>query len=622
MGAGASTSNSASSYAASSDHEEHHESSGPPMNWEAAKHAADSYDKASAVDSTPQADLTHPDDLSVAHETVQMIFDILNENGSHMTDEESMQTVIQTAQALANHSNAAALLMSNQRDQKTGDTLLHGAVRVGELEVVQFLLTEQFSFDINAQNWKGNSPLHLSCTSGTNSAGIAEVLLEWNAWTESQNLEGATPLILAAAAGDDMCIQTLLKFHADKETRDFNGYSALDWAQHYCHLSSVEELGGGQLNQWLEYYDENSQLPYWYNTSTGESVWENPLGTDGEVATTHTWTEEEHHLPHSAEEERKENDEGETLPELNPSIKAKVESKVEGEVSATATTTSLTEKWRTISWKVGRKRIASKISPFRMSRSPSRRSVNSPAPPTTPKPLRSPLRESISGVDQHTPKTPSSLLKTKTPIISPNHGAQIHRQIEQLMQMQANMQEEMRRRLDAAAQSNSATNSNAFTTGGMAAIEEERVNELEERLRSKDEELAALRSKMSENTPSSSPSKPFSEEEHEASLLAARREVEIELKKQRETAAEAMKREKEASKKEKEAMMKVESMMEELRKKEKAVSDSRQALIDHDLDKNETKKALVQQAEQLKEAKHLAAEHQNALQQMRRQHST
>ena len=166
------------------------------------------------------------------------------------------------------------MLMSTQRDKKTGDTLLHGAVRVGELEVVQFLLSDQFRFDINAQNWKGHSPLHISCSSGTNSAGIAEVLLEWGAWTEIQNLEGATPLILGAAAGDDMCIQTLLKYHASKETRDFQGYSALDWAQHYCHVVAVKELSGVELNQWLEYYDENSQLPYWYNTNTGESVWE------------------------------------------------------------------------------------------------------------------------------------------------------------------------------------------------------------------------------------------------------------------------------------------------------------------------------------------------------------
>ena len=176
MGAGSSVSS--QQYAASSTDTEEGHDGGPPMNWEAAATAANGYDRIekdpTAAESPPTTketaeakvqeakeevdddddDEDGPNDLVVAHETVQMIFDILSENGSHMTDEESMQTVLQTAQALANHSQAAALLMSSQRDQKSGDTLLHGAVRVGELEVVQFLLTDQFKFDINAQNWK------------------------------------------------------------------------------------------------------------------------------------------------------------------------------------------------------------------------------------------------------------------------------------------------------------------------------------------------------------------------------------------------------------------------------------------------------------------------------------
>ena len=163
MGAGSSVSS--QQYAASSTDTEEGHDGGPPMNWEAAATAANGYDRIekdpTAAESPPTTtketaeakvqeakeevdddddEEDGPNDLVVAHETVQMIFDILSENGSHMTDEESMQTVLQTAQALANHSQAAALLMSSQRDQKSGDTLLHGAVRVGELEVVQFLL--------------------------------------------------------------------------------------------------------------------------------------------------------------------------------------------------------------------------------------------------------------------------------------------------------------------------------------------------------------------------------------------------------------------------------------------------------------------------------------------------
>jgi hypothetical protein len=745
MGSGSSTAAAAAAYEASATEAsatEQTNSNGPTMNWEAASHAATGYDT-QATDEPIQSSnhhqqatteqqqeyyddheqTTHPqpdEDLSVAHETVQMIFDILYENGSHMTDEESMTTVLQTAKALANHSHASAMLMSTQRDKKTGDTLLHGAVRVGELEVVQFLLSDQFRFDINAQNWKGHSPLHISCSSGTNSAGIAEVLLEWGAWTEIQNLEGATPLILGAAAGDDMCIQTLLKYHASKETRDFQGYNALDWAQHYCHVVAVKELSGVELNQWLEYYDENSHLPYWYNTSTGESVWEQPAGYGGGEQA-HTWAEvdaEGEHMPlgehgnsgssgnsgnsGSKEEESKTDQEASKTKETPRS-----ESKGED------TSSSLTEKWRNIAWKVGRQRLAFKSNVPRLSRSPSRLSHShlSPAPPTTPKPLRSPSRRGQGS------KTPSSLSKERrsalttptssssssssSPMMSPNHGAQIHRQIEQLMKMQADMQEEMRRRLDAAtlgAVASSGESGGAGTpsknpqiyTTGLAAIEEERVNELELALKMKDDELAAIRATMAaataaaeaaENTPSSSPSDKLQQqqitaEEHEASLIAARREVELELKKQKTSAEQATVREEKARAKEKEAMAKVEAMMEQLKKKEKAINESRELLnanvslfcslfcsvppsyeymsirmyvsfenaidrethllllfslylylylflcLNQNFDKNETKKALMLQSKQLAEAKNLAVEHENALQQIKRKHST
>jgi len=44
--------------------------------------------------------------------------------------------------------------------------------------------------------------------------------------------------------------------------------------------------------------------------------------------------------------------------------------------------------------------------------------------------------------------------------------------------------------------------------------------------------------------------------------------------------------------------------------------------LNQNFDKNETKKALMLQSKQLAEAKNLAVEHENALQQIKRKHST
>ena len=618
----------------------------PAINWGAAANAAE---QAGTKDDTQQQqeneeEGTDEESISVAHETVQMIFDILNQNGTYSHDADSMDTVLETAKALANHSHAAALLMSTQRDTQSGDTLLHAAVRVcsttGDLSVVKLLLTDQFKFDINAQNWKGSAALHICCTSGSNSAGVAEVLLEWNAWTEIQDVEGATPLILSSAAGDDECIKTLLKYHAHIDARDFNGFSALDWAHHYCHTSSVKALGGGDVNHWLQYWDEGNNLPYWFNTGTGESVWHNPM-EEAAWETDATGYEAGKKREHEEKQEQEQNEvNGQDDDRGSP---------------PTSDASAPLSKWKKIAWKVGRQRVASKSEFSELARSPSRRTINSPAPPTTPKPMRSPTRTPSRLNNSVSPKkggggsintaSPSS---SSSPAIamSPNHGAQIHRQIEMLMKMQADMQDEMRRRLDAGQQQQQQQfqqqqqqqqGSRIQQPAGLAAIEEQRVVELESRLKAKDEELATIREEMKQKksatgneTPedgsdsnSGSPgSSGISAEEHEQMLVAARQEVENELKKQKEAAITASKRESEAHEKEKEAMQKVEEMMKELKRKETAIRESRQALADKDADKNETKKALVQQAEQLKEAKHLAAEHQNALQQMRRQHST
>ena len=67
-------------------------------------------------------------------------------------------------------------------------------------------------------------------------------------------------------------------------------------------------------------------------------------------------------------------------------------------------------------------------------------------------------------------------------------------------------------------------------------------------------------------------------EEHEAVLVEARSKVEAELNKQKLSAENASKREKEAHEKEAEAMKKVEAMMIELKKKEVAITELKESM--------------------------------------------
>eukprot|EP00946_MAST-07B_sp_MAST-7B-sp1_P000751 g751.t1 len=555
MGAGASSSNGLS-YAAG----------GADVSAEASGAGADAYDAvhdpmsedARAGSAGEKVDAA--EDLNVAQETVQMIFDILDQ-GSDEVD-----TVIETARALANHSHTAALLMSSQRDKRTGDTLLHAAVRGGEFDIVGVLLTDHFRFDINAQNWKGAAPLHVACTSGSNSAGIAEVLIQHHAWVDAQDAEGSTPLIFAAAAGDEECIRTLLDAGASLECCDVHGYTALDWATHYCHVGAVKALGGGELNEWVQYYDDNTQMPYWYNTRTNESVWEMPEGANDaplDVIDPH------HEMPS-----------GSGSVEAANTAEAK-ESAVPADDESLASP-SLTDRWRRVAWRIGRARVALKTDVPKLRKSPSRRGMFSPAPPRTPSMRRTPSSSPHSR-QRHLPGTPGSpsapstnVLAEENPhpgMMSPGQGARIHSQIESLMKMQQEMQAEMRRRLTTPTVNNSSSGIGA----NLAAIEEQRVAELEQLLRDKDEELRALKLKRTNSGDTSaadggetshdgggSEDDPDGHATSEAALLAARQEVEDELAKQRKSAEEAKRKEETAKEAERAAMEKVESMMKEL----------------------------------------------------------
>src|SRR2546423_1038852 len=75
---------------------------------------------------------------------------------------------------------------------------LHGAVKVGLTEVVEYLLSH--NADVNAKDEEGNTPLHLQMEPAENRGWIrviAELLLANKADVNAKNNDGLTPLMLA-----------------------------------------------------------------------------------------------------------------------------------------------------------------------------------------------------------------------------------------------------------------------------------------------------------------------------------------------------------------------------------------------------------------------------------------
>jgi ankyrin repeat protein len=102
---------------------------------------------------------------------------------------------------IANGANA------NQMDKLTGDTALHVAAEVGNLELIQ-LLIEQHNADVDARNNHMSTPLLTACFKVR--PNCVTFLLNSRANINVANNEGCTPLVIAVVAGSVDIVKILL----------------------------------------------------------------------------------------------------------------------------------------------------------------------------------------------------------------------------------------------------------------------------------------------------------------------------------------------------------------------------------------------------------------------------
>ena len=123
-----------------------------------------------------------------------------------------------------------------------GQTLLHTAAIIGHPDIIRILL--QTNARMNAKDYAGNTPLHLSTSLATN------VLLTQNANIEMKNLKGLTALHSAAKNGHLEKVRSLLTANAKIEAKDNEKFTPLHYAarQGHVEIATILLAHGANIN--------------------------------------------------------------------------------------------------------------------------------------------------------------------------------------------------------------------------------------------------------------------------------------------------------------------------------------------------------------------------------------
>jgi ankyrin repeat protein len=124
------------------------------------------------------------------------------------------------------------------------------ASQKGHAAVVEALLAHEATEVNQARTDNGSTPLFVASQEGH--AAVVEALLRHSAIKVDQAMTdgaGFTPLMIAAAKGQQQCVELLLDAGADRTIAatgsTFGGKTAVDLAKMVGHASIVALLGGG-----------------------------------------------------------------------------------------------------------------------------------------------------------------------------------------------------------------------------------------------------------------------------------------------------------------------------------------------------------------------------------------
>lgn len=120
----------------------------------------------------------------------------------------------------------------------TGETPLHWAAHLSEIEIVQLLL--RGGAKANVKNVYGVTPLALACVNAH--PGIVEALLKSGADPNIASVSEETPLMIAARTGNVDVVKALVEARAALDAHEKTGQTALMWAAAEGHADVVTLL--------------------------------------------------------------------------------------------------------------------------------------------------------------------------------------------------------------------------------------------------------------------------------------------------------------------------------------------------------------------------------------------
>ncbi|RYE05819.1 MAG: ankyrin repeat domain-containing protein [Rickettsiaceae bacterium] len=112
-------------------------------------------------------------------------------------------------------------------------SLLHLAAQQGGDQIIKELVSKHQA-DINIRNLNGETPLHIAAK--TDKASTIETLIELKADIEAQDIDGNTPLMMATRAGHQKSIHVLLRLKADINATNYNGTTPLHTLLHASYV--------------------------------------------------------------------------------------------------------------------------------------------------------------------------------------------------------------------------------------------------------------------------------------------------------------------------------------------------------------------------------------------------
>ena len=116
--------------------------------------------------------------------------------------------------------------LAKMRD-KEGHTPLHWAALCGYNEICEMLLEKGCPLNDHSHNDYGPRPIHWACVNGH--VVTVDMFLEKGVHIDTTDLNGCSPLLIAAQYGQSLVISYLLQKGANKFHTDVNGDSALHW---------------------------------------------------------------------------------------------------------------------------------------------------------------------------------------------------------------------------------------------------------------------------------------------------------------------------------------------------------------------------------------------------------